>query len=206
MDVQMPLIDGYKANQHINSFVPSLPIIRLTANAIPEERERCLGAGMAAHINKPVDRGHPVATLRSICRLLFRKKTWYSQGCSTSMFYRQLMSIKMNYRPVLTQMARIRTWAATLLISGKHDGNITGSATSNRSAHCTLKVPSEASEIFHGIRVALDIFTHLEAVSWSHGYGRSMWDRGSECWNEMSMITPMEPFRDRVNGATSGSG
>jgi DNA-binding NarL/FixJ family response regulator len=109
MDVQMPLIDGYKANLHINSFVPSLPIIRLTANAIPEERERCLGAGMAAHINKPVDRGHPVATLRSICRLLFRKKTWYSQGCSTSMFYRQLMSIKMNYRPVLTQMARIRT-------------------------------------------------------------------------------------------------
>jgi CheY-like chemotaxis protein len=35
--------------------VPLLPIIALTANALPDEAERCLEAGMNAHVPKPVN-------------------------------------------------------------------------------------------------------------------------------------------------------
>jgi signal transduction histidine kinase/CheY-like chemotaxis protein/HPt (histidine-containing phosphotransfer) domain-containing protein len=55
MDVQMPVMDGYEATRHMNAIAPSLPVIGLTAHAMAEERERCLAAGMVAHVTKPVD-------------------------------------------------------------------------------------------------------------------------------------------------------
>jgi signal transduction histidine kinase/CheY-like chemotaxis protein/HPt (histidine-containing phosphotransfer) domain-containing protein len=55
MDVQMPEMDGYKATRCIHSVAPDLPVVGLTAHAMEEERERCLAAGMAAHVTKPID-------------------------------------------------------------------------------------------------------------------------------------------------------
>ncbi|WP_375413208.1 PAS-domain containing protein [uncultured Bradyrhizobium sp.] len=58
MDVQMPEIDGYAATRAIRSatrHTPSLPIIALTANALSDEAERCLEAGMDVHVPKPVN-------------------------------------------------------------------------------------------------------------------------------------------------------
>ena len=58
MDVQMPEMDGYAATRAIRNatrHVPSLPIIALTANALFDEAERCLEAGMNAHVPKPVN-------------------------------------------------------------------------------------------------------------------------------------------------------
>jgi len=55
MDVQMPEMDGYIATRCIHAIAPDLPVIGLTAHAMEEERERCLAAGMAAHVTKPVD-------------------------------------------------------------------------------------------------------------------------------------------------------
>ena len=62
-DIQMPVMDGYEITRYIHEIAPSLPVIGLTAHAMPEERERCLEAGMAAHTTKPVDADHLVATL-----------------------------------------------------------------------------------------------------------------------------------------------
>jgi PAS domain S-box-containing protein len=64
MDVQMPVMDGYEATRRIRSLAPNLPIIGLTAHAFPEERDRCLEAGMSAHLSKPVDIDLLVQTLR----------------------------------------------------------------------------------------------------------------------------------------------
>ena len=55
MDIQMPVMDGYEATRQILSIEPHLPVIGLTAHALEEERDKCLSAGMVAHVTKPFD-------------------------------------------------------------------------------------------------------------------------------------------------------
>ncbi len=57
MDVQMPEMDGIEATKTIRSSVTvvnsSIPIIAMTAHAMPADRQRCLEAGMDEYISKP---------------------------------------------------------------------------------------------------------------------------------------------------------
>ena len=57
MDVQMPGMDGYEATRVIREDLGlgDLPIIAMTANALPTDRERALAAGMNGHVAKPID-------------------------------------------------------------------------------------------------------------------------------------------------------
>ncbi len=59
MDVQMPEMDGLEASRQIRAFEQSrggrVPIFAMTAGAMESDRERCLAAGMDAHLPKPVD-------------------------------------------------------------------------------------------------------------------------------------------------------
>ncbi|MBY5921782.1 PAS domain S-box protein [Ferrimonas balearica] len=58
MDCQMPVMDGYEASRAIRDELKlSLPIVAMTANAMQEDRERSLAAGMDEHIAKPIDLG-----------------------------------------------------------------------------------------------------------------------------------------------------
>lgn len=66
MDVQMPVMDGYETTRRIHALLPSLPVIGLTAHALPEERDRCLAAGMLSHITKPVNAENLVAALLQV--------------------------------------------------------------------------------------------------------------------------------------------
>lgn len=58
MDIQMPVLDGYKATVKIreleNKELANIPIIAMTANAFAEDRQKAMAAGMNEHIPKPV--------------------------------------------------------------------------------------------------------------------------------------------------------
>lgn len=59
MDCQMPEMDGFEAARNIanlknNGLVASVPIVALTANALKEDRQRCLDSGMDDYLSKPV--------------------------------------------------------------------------------------------------------------------------------------------------------
>ncbi len=58
MDVQMPDIDGLTATKLIRGLegpISDVPIIALTAHALPSHIKECLDAGMNEHFSKPVD-------------------------------------------------------------------------------------------------------------------------------------------------------
>jgi signal transduction histidine kinase/CheY-like chemotaxis protein len=72
MDVSMPGMDGHTAARHIRSMpgpAGRLPIVAVTANALPEEITLSLTAGMDGHVTKPIER---TALLNAIASALDR--------------------------------------------------------------------------------------------------------------------------------------
>lgn len=59
MDVRMPVMDGLEATRAIRSLnrtdAGTIPIIALTANAYDEDVQKCIAAGMNAHLTKPLN-------------------------------------------------------------------------------------------------------------------------------------------------------
>lgn len=58
MDIQMPVMDGLTAAQHIRRMTgraATVPIVAMTAHAFDEDREKSIAAGMNEHLTKPVE-------------------------------------------------------------------------------------------------------------------------------------------------------
>jgi len=57
MDIQMPEMDGYTATQTIRQKLDepfrSVPIMAMTAHAVPMEKQKCFDLGMNGYISKP---------------------------------------------------------------------------------------------------------------------------------------------------------
>ncbi|MFO1526830.1 MAG: ATP-binding protein [Turneriella sp.] len=70
MDCMMPVMDGYQTTERIRererlNNLAHMPVIALTANALRNDREKCLAAGMDDFIAKPFDTAQIIKMLRS---------------------------------------------------------------------------------------------------------------------------------------------
>jgi CheY-like chemotaxis protein/signal transduction histidine kinase len=76
MDIMMPVMDGYQAMRTIRAdkSLQAIPIIAMTARAMPEEQQKCIEAGASDYMVKPVD----------IERLLTLMRVWlFKQDSAT---------------------------------------------------------------------------------------------------------------------------
>ena len=73
LDLQMPVMDGYETTKIIRNFkdpkVSQIPIVALTADALPEEKTRAFNCGVNAYLVKPVD----MPSLLKVLMLFFRE-------------------------------------------------------------------------------------------------------------------------------------
>lgn len=65
LDMQLPELSGYDTAKLILERTP-LPIVAITADAFPEDRERCLELGCVAYFSKPYNYREIVETVREI--------------------------------------------------------------------------------------------------------------------------------------------
>jgi CheY-like chemotaxis protein len=68
MDIDMPVMDGLTANRLIKEIDKRdnrgfTPVIALTAHALIGDRERIIGAGLDAHLAKPIDKNFLLQTI-----------------------------------------------------------------------------------------------------------------------------------------------
>ncbi|MCS6781796.1 MAG: PAS domain S-box protein [Gloeomargarita sp. SKYG98] len=83
MDCQMPVLDGFAATRRLHELhregrLPQRPIVvALTANAMKEDREKCLAAGMDDYLSKPVHK-------EELRQVLQRWQTYLHGPCAKS--------------------------------------------------------------------------------------------------------------------------
>jgi CheY-like chemotaxis protein len=90
MDVSMPVMNGLTATRSIRQLLQSgderleklavVPVIGVTAMAMPEDLLLCRDAGMNAHLSKPLER---VKLLRTLCDVMEAHR-WLSSGQAAS--------------------------------------------------------------------------------------------------------------------------
>jgi len=77
MDMQMPELDGVETTQRIREQEQGgnqhLPIIAMTANVMPEDRQRCLEAGMDGYVAKPINSEALFAAIAGVCLTVTRE-------------------------------------------------------------------------------------------------------------------------------------
>ena len=69
MDVRMPVMDGIAATRAIRALdtpLRDVPVLAVTAEAMPEDAARCIAAGMDGHLAKPVTQAKLYAAIEAV--------------------------------------------------------------------------------------------------------------------------------------------
>lgn len=97
MDLQMPKMDGLTATRQIvQEFAKDVrpKIIAMTANAMPEDKEECLKAGMNDYISKPIQVEDLTQALLGIQQPLASRSLTFDNQCSAAIDFQKLASLK----------------------------------------------------------------------------------------------------------------
>ncbi|MCD4769636.1 MAG: response regulator [Bacteroidales bacterium] len=62
MDIKMPIMNGLDATRAIKKINSDIPVIALTAYALPEDRDLCMEAGCDEFVTKPINRANLLET------------------------------------------------------------------------------------------------------------------------------------------------
>ncbi len=120
MDIQLPGMDGVEATTRIRQLEigKRLPIIAVTANALPGDKESYLAAGMDDYLSKPIDPmqlyrllekwGHSVRVVESIVPPVSRFEFLFNGGIDTGRALHHLMNNEALYQRLLERFARER--------------------------------------------------------------------------------------------------
>ena len=78
LDMQMPVMGGIEATQHIRKWeqendIPAHYIVALTANVIPEQVQQCLDAGYSTHLGKPIKKDHLLSFIENFAKNELKK-------------------------------------------------------------------------------------------------------------------------------------
>lgn len=65
LDLHMPGLSGFEVLEALHTRRMNIPAIIVTGNTRPEIRERCLNAGAAGYLEKPLDRDVVLSTIRT---------------------------------------------------------------------------------------------------------------------------------------------
>ncbi len=68
----MPVMGGHEATKHIRASgkpYAGIPIIAMTANAMPEDKRACFASGMNAYVTKPLTRNSINSAIESALRV-----------------------------------------------------------------------------------------------------------------------------------------
>ena len=77
MDVRMPVMDGLAATRALralNAPARDVPVLAVTAEAMPEDAARCLAAGMDGHLAKPVTQAKLYAAIETVFDTVARRQ------------------------------------------------------------------------------------------------------------------------------------
>ncbi|HLN24740.1 MAG TPA: response regulator, partial [Patescibacteria group bacterium] len=177
MDLQMPEMDGFEASRLIRTLPGGdcLPIIAMTAAAMPRDKQACAEAGMNDHVSKPIV---PRELLTTLVRWVKPTEGAEAPTPSLSSSDEPFPDIPgINSRQAFVRLAGNRTLFLSLLgqMAERH-----GRTVSDVQAEIAANRPNEAARLLHTLRGVAGNVSANDVASLASGAENAIRDGASD--------------------------